>query len=430
MSKLVHPLPPVRRETGACWLVDLTALQPVGTMCRAKLFEDGRPLGPSNAIHEEIRQKGGGRYSYWNGSLFFSTSDGTDPGTNGRNYTVEIESAVNGVFGLPRILHINPTDACNLTCRMCRDHNRGRSTLSDSILHHLIHEVMPCLDEVRIDSTGEAFLHRRKLHALLEAAGRHNVSVFMSTNGTLVDEEIATAIATTGVPFFIQVSLDSPKKDTFEWIRRGGCFEDAIAGLRHLVAARDRYAPDSMRISLHPALFDWNVHQTVDTVRLAHQLGVDQVTFQFGSVLGMMEPSVSLFWDKTTHDDAIDRAVAEGRRLGVMVDAWGRFSDQPQAKPQPCVYLYDWSFVSPNGHVAPCCISSQFSLGDLKDKSFPEIWNGDAYTALRATYETDQPTNPNCRTCHLRAGWDRSDYRSFFDPVHWPAVRRRLAELG
>jgi hypothetical protein len=53
------------------------------------LFEDGRPLGPARSAHDRIRQFGGGAYSHWGSQLLFSSSDNTDPRTNGRRYHVE-----------------------------------------------------------------------------------------------------------------------------------------------------------------------------------------------------------------------------------------------------------------------------------------------------------------------------------------------------
>lgn len=51
-----------------------------------ELFEDGVRLGPAQAPHQAISELGGGRYSHWHRRLIFSTSDGTDPRTNGRSY--------------------------------------------------------------------------------------------------------------------------------------------------------------------------------------------------------------------------------------------------------------------------------------------------------------------------------------------------------
>lgn len=52
------------------------------------LCEDGRALGPSHAVHDDIRQTGRGRFSHWHDMLYFSTSDNSDPNGNGRTYTL------------------------------------------------------------------------------------------------------------------------------------------------------------------------------------------------------------------------------------------------------------------------------------------------------------------------------------------------------
>ena len=48
--------------------------------------EDGEWLAFANAPHEAIAQVGEGRYSFWGDTLYFSTSDNSDPNTNGRQY--------------------------------------------------------------------------------------------------------------------------------------------------------------------------------------------------------------------------------------------------------------------------------------------------------------------------------------------------------
>lgn len=53
-----------------------------------KFTEDGYLLGPGNAVHDTIRQSGGGAYSIWKNFVYFSTSDGSDPRTNGRSYVL------------------------------------------------------------------------------------------------------------------------------------------------------------------------------------------------------------------------------------------------------------------------------------------------------------------------------------------------------
>jgi len=59
------------------------------------MLEDDRALGPPHSLHADIRKKGLGNYSHWNGSIIFSSSDGTDPRTNGRTYSIKASAEVN-----------------------------------------------------------------------------------------------------------------------------------------------------------------------------------------------------------------------------------------------------------------------------------------------------------------------------------------------
>ncbi|QIG92798.1 hypothetical protein [Bradyrhizobium sp. 6(2017)] len=62
----------------------------------AHLYEDDRLLGPANTPQQEIIDKGAGRFwlyrdegNYFGSVLMFSSSDNTDPNTNGRKYRIE-----------------------------------------------------------------------------------------------------------------------------------------------------------------------------------------------------------------------------------------------------------------------------------------------------------------------------------------------------
>jgi SAM-dependent methyltransferase len=56
---------------------------------KALILEDGIPLSEGGAPHEEIRQKGSGRYSFWHDQVYFSSSDRSNPCTNGKHYEFE-----------------------------------------------------------------------------------------------------------------------------------------------------------------------------------------------------------------------------------------------------------------------------------------------------------------------------------------------------
>jgi SAM-dependent methyltransferase len=51
------------------------------------LYEDGAMLGLAHSVHDHVARFAGGRFSHWGDSLVFSSSDGSDPNTNGRAYS-------------------------------------------------------------------------------------------------------------------------------------------------------------------------------------------------------------------------------------------------------------------------------------------------------------------------------------------------------
>jgi SAM-dependent methyltransferase len=94
-AQTVEPLDgPFIHRGGHAWVAQLarhadtsdTNEQP--RRSRLMLYEDGAPLGLAHALHAHIEAYGGGRYSHWNDTLIFSTSDNSDPNAPGRRYTI------------------------------------------------------------------------------------------------------------------------------------------------------------------------------------------------------------------------------------------------------------------------------------------------------------------------------------------------------
>jgi len=84
--------PPFYLQDGLCWgvVVNEDGDQSGAEMLsKLRLYEDNGRLGPSCTIHFDIEQHGAGRYSHWKNYLYFSTSDGSDPNTNGRLYSYD-----------------------------------------------------------------------------------------------------------------------------------------------------------------------------------------------------------------------------------------------------------------------------------------------------------------------------------------------------
>lgn len=429
-----------RHEQGKCWGLDLAdagldRMMKGSLSPRIEVFEDGRKLGPANAIFEEICDTGYGRYALTRGRFYLSASDNSDPAANGREYLLAAEQHEDGTpLPPPRIMHVGITGACNLTCRICRTDNPGHeNTLKDGCIDKLAAEVIPTLQELRLDAAGEPTLHKPKFRRFLAEAAKHGVPVFVCTNAALIDEEMADFIFGSSIKR-IQISIDSPVRETLEWVRRGVAYDDLLRGVRHLVAARKRMARPDVVLNFHAALLRQNIEQLPDLVRLAHAEGIDQVSCMFGSIHSYMDFDWSVFWCRDLHNKMIDEAERVARDLGVTFRPWGRFdldadpadTSLPPGEPMECYQLQHWTYVDPTGIVRPCCISSNHFLGDLNQDGFGQIWSGPHYAELRRTYASDQPSNPTCAKCYIRLGWNRNSYRSYFSAPLWPQVRERL----
>ena len=90
----------IKPDQGYCYIYDLPVDAPSGDSehgpysSAAILFENGVALGPTHVPHDIIRGQGGGRFSHWNGQLYFSTSDNTKPHLNRRDYHLYIPAVM------------------------------------------------------------------------------------------------------------------------------------------------------------------------------------------------------------------------------------------------------------------------------------------------------------------------------------------------
>jgi hypothetical protein len=88
-------LPPFRHESGYCWskplrkeIAVLGDTQENSRSSPVVLQEQGKNLGPAHTNHEYIRSVGKGCFSHWNDTLYFSTSDNSNPNTNKCDYSL------------------------------------------------------------------------------------------------------------------------------------------------------------------------------------------------------------------------------------------------------------------------------------------------------------------------------------------------------
>lgn len=349
---------------------------------------------------------------------------------------IAIHFRYGGIEKAPELktMHLILTSACNIKCRICRDEKTvfKSSSMDRQLLEKIIDDVFDDLTHLRIDSSGELTLYPHLEYVLTEAS-RRNISIFVSTNGTRIDEKTADLLINSTMES-MQVSMDSPDKDTNEWIRKGAAHEDILRGVKLLVDAKKRAGKRLPEIHFHAAILRQNVHQLKDLIQLAYDLGVDGVTFMYGYIHAFMNPDWSIFFDRELCNEKLTEARDHAASLGLFFNSPRMFHDDAGVEPESrrCQYLESWTIVDQNGKVFPCCWTSSggTNLGDTNQKNLSDIWMDTPYQTLRSTYNTSNPSLDACSRCYLVTGWNPDDYHVHFAPEHWSEVENRLEAVS
>src|SRR5512139_1110613 len=94
--------------------------------------------------------------------------------------------------GLPVEYIVETTAKCNLYCPMCprETHKQPKEDMLDDVFDRLVSEAGASAEHMMLIGLGEPLLDP-KIFDRIEYCQRHGISTLLSTNGTLLDEEMA-----------------------------------------------------------------------------------------------------------------------------------------------------------------------------------------------------------------------------------------------
>ncbi len=326
-------------------------------------------------------------------------------------------SSLDGLVPLDRrFLHVNMdiAERCNLECMHCPYvHMRSLldepTTITTKFIHQLEQEVFPIAARVSLSSYHEPLMASEKLFATIEAVNRCDVpSVDVVTNGLLLDESSAEFLLRH--TNLIRISGDGASAVTYEEMRKGASFSLFIDKIRLLTNLRKRlHLEENVSITLTACIINRNVHECVDFVNLANELGFDSLELRLTKISSVVA---------LAHDDQIchhpheaDAYLAASRKraaeIGLSLSspptlAEIRANDFPRPQFTNCLFPWREVQITPQGGVTPCCMwHSMKDLGNMIDSSFAEVWNGDEFRRLRWEFETSQLSRPGCVNCEV-----------------------------
>ncbi|WP_291767395.1 radical SAM/SPASM domain-containing protein [Caldivirga sp. UBA161] len=177
------------------------------------------------------------------------------------------------------------TRACNLKCITC--YVSASRPLPNELNTNEWIRVVDELSELGVRYLyllgGEPLLLlNRGLLDIIKRGKENGMVISLSTNGTLVSEEVALKLRDSGVDQ-VQVSLDGPNPVINDIIRGHGSFRKAINAIKHLKKA-------GITVTLSYTVTISNTDYVEDFVKLAASLNVPAVTFirvqEFGRASG------------------------------------------------------------------------------------------------------------------------------------------------
>jgi len=416
------------------------------------LLENNQILGPPVTTHEFLRHWGQGRFSLWVNAelgtvtLLFSTSDNSDPRTNGRTYTLlnqQLSHAHNweqrdwrswsshsrsqyflkrGGDRIPAPLFANLgiTDICNLNCSICGSQNMmqpvNRRHMDYRIFSQVADTLFPLLVTVEFNSRGEPLLHP-KIVDMLETIYDYGIYLRLQTNGTQFQSRRLQAIAKlTGE---VSLSIDATG-DLFEYARAGGKWPQVDQGITNLLRLRKR---DRLAVNIYPTLTAKTVLGAKDTIKWAMDRGIDRVDFhQYDPIYGGSEviPSPESLDELKCWISTIDAQHPIEVRLNYEIVKQGdppmlckppqeKYMNIPRAAGTPgsdnrytCMAPVQQVDIDLDGGVCVCCMLQERKLGNaLTPEAFADCWFGQEYQAIRAslTRTSPQALYEDCRKC-------------------------------
>jgi MoaA/NifB/PqqE/SkfB family radical SAM enzyme len=303
-------------------------------------------------------------------------------------------------WGLPTILQVEPTDRCNLECRICpvaTNLARPAGNMDLSLFRGFVDELQESLLAIMFWDWGEPFLNPQA-YEMIRHAHRAGIKVISSTNGHIF---AAAGHAREAVESGLDVlvfSLDGITQETYQRYRAKGSLETVLEGIRKVVAEKRRIGSPTPLVNLRFIVMQHSEHEVPLLEEYARSLGVDALTLRkFHFVPGTGEPA--------------DPAAMLRSQLGselvphevkFQLPALPEEGKTPRrVSSNPCRNLWNCPTVHWDGTVCSCFMdyNERRPLGSLKQRSFREIWRGEEYRRLRREFREHWQQLPLCGEC-------------------------------
>lgn len=312
----------------------------------------------------------------------------------------ELESGKTTLESYPRRLVFELTNACNLNCVMCgRNAADFKPTVFDMEVFKSFEPLMDIVEEVTLMGWGEPTIHPH-FNEMLEIINRHSARKYFCSNGMNL-KKIKNAIFDYNVDVFA-VSLDGATDETNSRIRRGSKIDVITQDLKDIVQIRNERGLKYPWINFVFCAMRSNLHELPDLVRLAAEIGIDEVKVVYLTVFGEDLLDESLWGHEKEVAEVFEEACRLGEELGIALKLPHLMGEDEAGDKlhKDCFVSWRDFFLGSDGYVRPCMSTPvQFFKYD-KEKPFMEIWNADEYKNYRAIVNDREKMDNPCRRCY------------------------------
>lgn len=328
---------------------------------------------------------------------------GAKIGTRYGNDRVALQDVI--PLDTPFLLFVDPSSACNYKCKFCPCGGGNKEVwASDKKVGGMSYEVYrKVIDDMtefphklktlRLYKEGEPLLNKR-LPDMIHYARKKNVTdrIDFTTNGSLFEKDLVLAITDAGIDR-INISIEALDADGYE--RVSGVkidYKQFLDRLRFLYQNKN-----GCHVFVKISDFGLGDHTEQDFYNM------------YGDICDEMAiEHVSSVWPEFEIKEELKRTN--------QLDIYGM--DLSQRYPaQVCPYLFYSLCVNSDGTVSACLMdwNHQLIVGDIKNESLIEIWNGSTMKEMREKHLQLQrsvyPTCANCGQLKYAAMDNLDDYR-------------------
>ncbi len=281
---------------------------------------------------------------------------------------------------LPRIIMIEPTNACNLKCNMCdyQQQFKGKRAYLSFKDFELIIAQFPEMKELIFCGLGEPLLNQDIIKMISIAAKKKIPFINLITNGTLLEEGYFRSLINSGLTR-IHISFHSANSEIARKINGmpAEVHRLVLTNIVNAVKAREALG-SNVHIALNSVINIENCGDLLNLIDFCEINKIDEINFvQLTTILGKYD-SFNIERDEARLLIREIKARLKKSRLKV--------SFVSGCDTGRCYQLWNFIMIHADGNISPCngiMPHENKDIGNLIHDNISRIWHSDRYIELR-----------------------------------------------